>query len=1092
MKKLLALLLVALLCLTCFAACKGDKTNEEPVESSKPTAVVYDVDDAAAYLKNMYKKYLVETETAADFTLVSQVMKSGVVYKITWATDREDIKVVEDAENKQVLIDLDEKTKVEIKYTLTATISDPDGKTATLSFELKVPKYVLSSWSEYMNLAAGKAVVIEGYVAAVHSQAEGQKYNMLYVHDKDNKGGYYIYSMTKDPVKDLGLKKGMLVSVTGTKDIYSGTHEIKDASVSIIDSTVTDFAPLDITNTYKNANSLKDEALVSKLGMLVTIKGVEITDQDLSEKSQYYNFKLSALTSYVRLYRTDCPCSVSDDDMKAIAKDHTAKKGYTADVTGVVVMYSGAIYLNPVDKNCFKYGSLIQRTDAEKVDVEIEDLDAKIEKDIAVNKKIDLPSKGASYENVAITWVSNSPAIEIKDGKAVITLQEAATTATITGTFKLNEVTKTHTITFKLAKKASVVPQEITSPVIGTAYKLFTLQENLGGYYYFTGEYSNNKNQYGKTSNDHNDAVDVKLEDAGSGKYYLTMGEGANKKYITVVSTAGTDSSGNPKSYFNFNIADTKPAVAFTFNTEYNTLVMPVEDAISKEKLDHYIGTYGTYDTLSASKLSYAATSFPSHLGTMIDTSKISDADKVAAEKKSLSIENDKFAADGSIDLANKGSIYTEVAITWASDNACAVVADGKLTVTLQDEAQTVKLTATLKSGSVTETKEFTITVNKKGYTFTTIPAINTIGSALENKGPSTTDEYFVTGIITEIKSTKYGNANIVDEFGNVLYVYGMYDTNGNRYDKLEVKPNVGDSVILLAVVSNYNGVQLKDAKIIEHTVATSITDANAIGVANPDYTADKYYVTGKITEIKSTKYGNIYIEDAEGNKFYTYGLYDSTGEVRYDAMETKPVVGDTITIWGVLGAYKGAAQMKDGWLVGYVKAPVVEPDEGEGEGEGSGSGTTTPGAALAVFEFGDNKDTTTHNDGKEIADNETYTSGNYSLVFTGVSKVYGGANDATGKSCIKLGTSKVVGTFTFTVPADVKSVTIKVAQYKKASNTTKISINGGAEQTITEATSDTGTYKDIVVDTTSTKTVTFATVTGGVRCMIDSITFNG
>ena len=102
-------------------------------------------------------------------------------------------------------------------------------------------------------------------------------------------------------IKDLGLKKGMLVSVTGTKDIYSGTHEIKDASVTVLDTNVVDLKPLDITTTYKNATSLKDTALTDKLGMLVTIKGVEITDQDLSEKSMYLNFKLAGLTSVYML-----------------------------------------------------------------------------------------------------------------------------------------------------------------------------------------------------------------------------------------------------------------------------------------------------------------------------------------------------------------------------------------------------------------------------------------------------------------------------------------------------------------------------------------------------------------------------------------------------------------------------------------------------------------------------------------------------------------------------------------------------------------------------------------------------------------------
>ncbi|MBR5223397.1 MAG: hypothetical protein IKV81_04460, partial [Clostridia bacterium] len=713
MKKLLALLLVLVLCVSCFAACKG-KVEEKPVENSKPTAVVYDVEDAAAYLKNMYKKYLVETETAADYTLVSQVMKGGVVYKVTWTTDRNDIKVIEDAENKQVKIDLNEKTKVDIKYTLTATITDPDGKTATLTFELKVPKYVLSSWKEYMAMEAGKAVVVEGYVAAVHAPSEGNKYNTLYLHDVNNEGGYYVYSMadSKDLVKDLGIKKGMLVSVTGTKDIYSGTHEIKDASVNILDTKVVDLAPLDITAAYKNATSLKDTALTDKLGMLVTIKGVEITDQDLSEKSMYLNFKLAGLTTYVRVYATDCPVSVTDAGQKSIIAEHGKKKGYEADVTGVVVMYSGAIYLNPVSDTPFDYGKKIERTPAQMVDVEIED--TKFDKDITVNKTITLPLKGKSYEDVVITWKSNSDAIEIVDGKAKITLQAEATTASITGTYTLGTISKEATFTFNLAKKSTVVPMEVTAPVVGTAYKLFTLQENLGGYYYFAGDYSDDRKQYGKSTNDVNGAVDVVLEAAAGGKYYLTTGEGKDKKYITIVATTGTDKDGNAKSYTNFHLTATKPADAFAFNTTYNTLTMSIVDPLSKKTNEYYMGTYGTYDTFSASIISYAATSFPSHLGTIVDTTKISDADKIAKEKESLEISKNAFTSNETIDLKVVGTIYDDVTIAWASDNACATVSGGKLTVKLQDEAQTVKLTATLTCGTTTATKEFEITVDAK------------------------------------------------------------------------------------------------------------------------------------------------------------------------------------------------------------------------------------------------------------------------------------------------------------------------------------------------------------------------------------------
>ncbi|MBQ9125130.1 MAG: hypothetical protein IJY13_00560, partial [Clostridia bacterium] len=68
----------------------------------------------------------------------------------------------------------------------------------------------------------------------------------------------------------------------------------------------------------------------------------------------------------------------------------------------------------------------------------------------------------------------------------------------------------------------------------------------------------------------------------------------------------------------------------------------------------------------------------------------------------------------------------------------------------------------------------------------------------------------------------------------------------------------------------------------------------------------------------------------------------------------------------------------------------------------------------------------------------------------------------------------------------DVTSVVIYVAKYK--ANTTKVNVNG-TDYTISTASND-GEYTAITVDTTTTKTVTFTTVSGGVRCMIDAIEY--
>jgi hypothetical protein len=111
---------------------------------------------------------------------------------------------------------------------------------------------------------------------------------------------------------------------------------------------------------------------------------------------------------------------------------------------------------------------------------------------------------------------------------------------------------------------------------------------------------------------------------------------------------------------------------------------------------------------------------------------------------------------------------------------------------------------------------------------------------------------------------------------------------------------------------------------------------------------------------------------------------------------------------------------------------------------------------------------------------------GDYTLSITNGSAMYINARDAKGNSCLKMGKSSEAGTFTFSVPSDVNKVIIYVAKYK--SNKTIVNING-KDYTITTA-SDNGEYTPIEIDTSTTKKVTFTTVKGGYRCMINTIEF--
>lgn len=86
----------------------------------------------------------------------------------------------------------------------------------------------------------------------------------------------------------------------------------------------------------------------------------------------------------------------------------------------------------------------------------------------------------------------------------------------------------------------------------------------------------------------------------------------------------------------------------------------------------------------------------------------------------------------------------------------------------------------------------------------------------------------------------------------------------------------------------------------------TSIPDILAIGkvLADNGQTKEEYFVKGKIVQLNNGTWGNLTIEDEEGNRLYIFGLYDETGSVRYDAMGEKPALGDTIVLKGPIKKY--------------------------------------------------------------------------------------------------------------------------------------------------------------------------------------------
>ena len=84
-----------------------------------------------------------------------------------------------------------------------------------------------------------------------------------------------------------------------------------------------------------------------------------------------------------------------------------------------------------------------------------------------------------------------------------------------------------------------------------------------------------------------------------------------------------------------------------------------------------------------------------------------------------------------------------------------------------------------------------------------TIAQANAIGMAL-GSNESTKEAYQVTGVVSSVTNITYGNLYIKDDQGNTLYLYGLYDSTGRRYDAMDNPPKVGDRITVVGAITKY------------------------------------------------------------------------------------------------------------------------------------------------------------------------------------------------------------------------------------------------------------------------------------------------
>lgn len=165
--------------------------------------------------------------------------------------------------------------------------------------------------------------------------------------------------------------------------------------------------------------------------------------------------------------------------------------------------------------------------------------------------------------------------------------------------------------------------------------------------------------------------------------------------------------------------------------------------------------------------------------------------------------------------------------------------------------------------------------------------------------------QYRIVGHVIKI-DTKYNNNFYVKDYTGEVYAYYV-DTQGHTLA-------IGDFVTLVGKRGEYNGTpQMPKGTLLEKYTATPEVSV-AEFLTKEDATDVYYKLTGTITNIANPTYGNLTLQDANGDDVFVYGIlpgYGATGDAKKGMVEEKGLkVGDTITIVGNKASHNGSPQV--------------------------------------------------------------------------------------------------------------------------------------------------------------------------------------
>ena len=590
MKKLIALLLALVMCLAMVACGQTEAPKQEsdvtpePTQEAKPLPTAEDyLADAKAYVRNMYKDKA--GKVLRDFDVVASVKIGEFSYDVEWTTDAvaENVAISAPTDNK-VHIDLNEKPGEEdLVFTLTATVKTGT-KSESTSFEFFVPGTPAKS---------GGPVFVE-------APAVGGSYKFALTQAELGKVLYFSGAMSG---------KYLATSEDPTKAV--------DVTIEEAEGGVRLFFMDGETKTYIDINEYAE----GKAGVRLTAEPSAVFVWN--EECKVYTANVAGADRYLGTYNTYNTISASE--IKYISGDNAAKVGISQFPAGFcTVNYqikavegqplagsSAKFYLTQAElgKNLFFTGAmsgnyLATSDDASKgVDVTIEEVEGGFRfsfMDGETKLYIDVHEYAEGKAGVRLT--AEPTAVFVWNEECGVFTANVAGADRYLGTYNTYNTMSASEIKYISGDNAAKVgisqfPAGFCTmvynfaategqPAAGGTYKYALDQAELGKTLFFAGTMSGN---YLATTENAGAAADVTIEEVEGGFRFSFM-DGETKLYIDVNEYAEGKAGVR---------LTAEPTAVFVWNEECGVFTANVAGA------DRYLGTYNTYNTMSASDIKY-------------------------------------------------------------------------------------------------------------------------------------------------------------------------------------------------------------------------------------------------------------------------------------------------------------------------------------------------------------------------------------------------------------------------------------------------------------------------------------------------------